>query len=332
MGEPGELLVPEHPVSHEVVIDGPTPEDLVRDGQGQRPVRAGTRPDPQVGGLGGLSPARVDDHHARPRFLRLLHERHLVDVRLGGILPPQDDQLRIRDVPWSAVPVVSKRQASGLEAGGPAEISVRRRATTEQAPEAGAHTVQQTLGAAARIVQHTLRTGFVPEPCEVADHQVKRFVPLDRLELAAWCSAHRPENAIRGSYAFHVGEALETDAIGSGAIPGMRLDAANFALFDVHAHAAGAVAVARACRREHGHCGKASADGWLDPERTTSWYRPRRPVKSGGPPLPEAGSRTGAASQDGAESQTGPDRRLEVLFPAGAGIGDPSLRVENDDV
>ena len=92
-----------------------------------------------------------------PAVERLLHERHLVDVRLGRVLAPEDDEPRVGEVPGRVVLVVAEREARRLEPGGPAQVAVGRRAAAEEPPERRGDAVQQALRAARGVEEDRLR-------------------------------------------------------------------------------------------------------------------------------------------------------------------------------
>ena len=74
----------------------------------------------------------------------------------------------------------AQRKARGFQSGRPAEIPVGRRTTPEQAPEGGAHLVQESLGAAGRVVEDALRTVGLADPVEFLRDRVERLLPHPR--------------------------------------------------------------------------------------------------------------------------------------------------------
>ena len=155
-----EGFVAEHMGRDEGPVHESFRDDQVGKPQGQGAIRAGLGLHQQVRPLGGLGAAGIHHHEGRPAVQGLVHEAHLVEVGLRGILAPHHDEPGVGDVPGGAVAVVPQGQARGLEARGPAEVAVGGGAAAELAPEGQAAPVQQALGAAGGIVEHAPGTAL----------------------------------------------------------------------------------------------------------------------------------------------------------------------------
>ena len=260
-GQGRKLLEPGHAVPDERFVHRSRPDDLAAQGEGQCPVTAGPRAEPQIGRLGALGAARIDHHQAPARLSRLLDERHLVDIGLGRVLAPHDDQARPGDVPGHAVAIVTQREAGRLESGRPAQVPIGGRAAPVQAPECQTGPVQQTLGAAAGVVKQALRSIGLTDARQLVGDLIQGLVPSDGLESARRGSAKRREKSVGRPDSLDVAEALQAHAFGRGPVSGMGLDAPDRSIFHVHAHAARAVAVPGTCRRVHRHPSRAPGVG-----------------------------------------------------------------------
>ncbi len=108
----------------------------------QSPVRSGARLHQEFGPLGRFGAARIDDDQLGAAILRLVDQRHLMDIRLGRVLSPEDDQPRVDEIPRRIVPIVAHGETGRLQTGRPAEISIDRRIPTVQTPESWAGGVQ----------------------------------------------------------------------------------------------------------------------------------------------------------------------------------------------
>ena len=272
-GQRRELLEPGHAVPDERFVHRSRPDDLAAQSEGQRPVASGPRTEPQIGRLGALGATGIDHHQAPAGLSSLLDERHLVDIGLGGVLAPHDDQARPGDVPGHAVAIVSQRETSRLESGRPAQVPVRGRTASVQTPERQSGPVQQTLGAAAGVVKKALRSVRLPDARQLVGDLIQGVVPSDRLEAARGGSAERSEEPVGRPDPLHVAEALQAHAFGRGPVSGVGLDAPDRSVFHVHAHAARAVAVPGTCRRVHRHPSRAPGVGSRLPLYIMVWRR-----------------------------------------------------------
>ena len=122
----------QHVIRNESVVDLSSPDEEVGEPERQRAVRPRARLDEQVGALGGLGAARVDDDQAAPRLERVVDEDGLMDVGLRWILPPHHDELGTRDVRWIRVLVLSQSEPRRFEACGPAQIAIGGRVAAEE--------------------------------------------------------------------------------------------------------------------------------------------------------------------------------------------------------
>ena len=90
--EPGRGTIDEA-VVHEAGVD-----DLARHGVGERDVGADVEPEPAVGPLGRRGAARVDRVQPRPVVHALEQVVEEDRMRLTGIRPPQEDDVRLLDL------------------------------------------------------------------------------------------------------------------------------------------------------------------------------------------------------------------------------------------
>jgi len=167
-----EALEAEYVFGNELHIDPAVVDEKPGDCQCQGAIGTRTRLDEQLGTLARLRPARVDHDQLGAAVERLFDERHLMDVRFGGVLPPHHDQAGVGDIPGRAVLVVAQRQASGLEPSRPAQISVGGGTPTVEAPEVQSDTVQKPLGAAAGVVENALGAGLGAELLKLLGDEV----------------------------------------------------------------------------------------------------------------------------------------------------------------
>ena len=173
-GRPGDVRVVQEVLGHQDVHQ---PE-------GQRPV--GPRADHQVlvGLLRRAGPVGVDADDVGPARPGLLHERHHVDVRVGGVDPPQQDQVGVHHL----LGVVAGDHADG---GLPAGVGRRRAdgpvelARAERVEEGVAGVVLDAPERPrVRERQDRLRPPLGQDPGEAMGDLLDRLVPGDALELA----------------------------------------------------------------------------------------------------------------------------------------------------
>ena len=179
----------QHVIRNESVVDLSSPDEEVGEPERQRAVRPRARLDEQVGALGGLGAARVDDDQAAPRLERVVDEDGLMDVGLRWILPPHHDELGTRDVRWIRVLVLSQSEPRRLEARGPAEIAIGGRIAAEEPPEIVRHLVEKALRTACRIEENALRAQRVAGAFELSRNGVEGLVPADARVLGRAGSA-----------------------------------------------------------------------------------------------------------------------------------------------
>ena len=91
----------------------------------------GTRPEVKVGGVRRVRASGVDDGHPRAALPGLGDQPHLVDVGLGRVVAPDEEESALDREPRMVVPVGAIGQPGGLEPGGPAEVPVGEGAASE---------------------------------------------------------------------------------------------------------------------------------------------------------------------------------------------------------
>ena len=142
-----------------------------------------------MGSFRGLCSPRIDDNELGSLFERLVDEDRLMDVGLGGVFSPHDDELGVGQVPRCGMPVVAHRQSSRFEAGRPAQISVGRGVTAKEAPETVRNTIQYAFGATSFIEKDALWPVLGAEVVELCGNRTKRFVPRDDVKVVGSRSA-----------------------------------------------------------------------------------------------------------------------------------------------
>ena len=200
---------------HVVAHEGPVDEAAL-DQRGARPRARWRRRCPAA--AAGCSAARSAvsvrrgsiDHDLRAPVHGLLDEGHLVHVRLGRVLAPEDDEAGVREVPGRVRLVGPQGEARGLEAGGPAEVAVGGRAAAEEPPEGRGDAVQQPLRPAGRVEEDGLR--LVPERPQPRGDEIERVVPGDALEGPARRASQGVKDPVLRVDALDVAEALQADA------------------------------------------------------------------------------------------------------------------------
>ena len=151
-----ELVESEDMFVDERAVDVFRFDEKVSYGESQRTVGPRAWLNEKMGTFRGLCASRIDDDELGSVFERLVDEDGLMDVGLGGVLSPHDDELRIGEVPGRGMLVVAESQSSRLEAGRPAQVAVGRRVAAEETPEAVRDAVQNALGAASFIEKDAL--------------------------------------------------------------------------------------------------------------------------------------------------------------------------------
>ena len=102
----------------ERLIDPAALEEHVRDRERDGRVGARARLHVQRRAFSRLGAPRIDDDERGAPVERLLDERHLVDVRLRGVLPPQDDEAGVGEIPRRVVLLApSVRRVASRPAG-----------------------------------------------------------------------------------------------------------------------------------------------------------------------------------------------------------------------
>ena len=185
----------------------------------------------------------IDDDLRAPVH-RLLDEGHLVHVRLGRVLPPEDDEPRVREVPRRVRLVRPEGEARGLEAGGPAQVAVGGRAAAVEPPEGRGDAVHQALRSARGIEEDGLR--LLAERAKPVGDEAEGLVPGDALEGPGRRPSQRVEDPVLRVDPLDVAQALQADGLGRRLVGRVRLDPHEPPVLDAHPHPARRVAVAGA--------------------------------------------------------------------------------------
>ncbi len=245
LGETVNVGVDERPVDRR-----PFDQEM-GDAEGERAVGTGTDLHQQLRAFRRLRPPRIDDDHPRPALHGLLDESHLVDVGLGRILAPEDDEAGVDEVPGGIVLVVPEGEPCRLEPGRPAEIAIGRGAASEQPPEVCRQPVHQTLGAAGLVEEDAARTVGVACLREFGGDPVEGHFPGNAFEAAVRGSLEGVEQPLWVGDPFDIGQPFEAHTFGRRGVAGVGLDRPQPPVLDRDPHTTRGVAVAGARRREH---------------------------------------------------------------------------------
>ena len=209
----------------------------------------------EIGGVARVGGARIDHRDARPAFLRLEDEPHLVHVRLGRVVAPDQEVARVGGEARVVMAVGAVGQPRGLQPGRPAEVAVGPRATSELAPERAGEPPERAMAARGLVVEHRLGAVVAAERVEPGRDVGECRVPRHGLERPGCRAPQRRHQPVGGREAAGVADALQAHVPVRGRVGRIALDADDAAILDGDEHAAGAVAVARADGAEHGHGG-----------------------------------------------------------------------------
>ena len=232
-------------VANEDIVEGRPRDQEVGDAESEGAVGPGADLDQQLRAFGRLRAPRIDDHHPRPALDRLLDESHLVDVGLGRVLAPEDDQPRVDEVPRRVVAVVAQGQPSRLEPRRPAQIAIGRGAAAEEAPEPRRYLVHQPLGGAGGVEEDAACAVILTGRGQLRRDSVECGLPGDPLEASGEGALQGVEQSVLRIHPFDVGQPLEARSLGGGQVAGVGLDRAQPAVLDRNPHSAGAETVSR---------------------------------------------------------------------------------------
>ncbi len=192
----------------------------------------------------GLCSSRINDDELGSFFERLVDEDGLMDVGLGGVLSPHDDELSIGQVPRRGVPVVAQSQSSRLEAGGPAEIAVGRRVASEETPETVRDAIQNAFGATSFIEKDALWAVLGSVLVEPFGNRTQDLVPRDGVKVVrSGATTQGVKKAVRRMDPLHVAQSFQARSLDRRPVLGMGLEFADPAVLDVNAHATSAVTI-----------------------------------------------------------------------------------------
>ncbi len=238
-----EFLIPQDMVVDELPVGQALADEEVGDAEGEGGICSGPGLHQQVGAFGGLGPPGVDHHQFGALLLRLFDEDHLLDVGLGGVLPPQDDQLRVFDVPGGVVLVVAQRQPDGFQARRPAQVAVHGGGPAEKLPEPAAEPVHESRHAAARIEQDAPGPELLFQLSHPPRYRFQGRIPGDPFKPSGRGPLQGMQYPVLRMGPLHVAEPLDAHPFRGGPVAGVGVDVDDPASLHVYLEAAGAVTI-----------------------------------------------------------------------------------------
>jgi len=239
-------LLPIRVLLEEPAVGAPGLQQLARDGEHDRALRAGPRRQPEVGLRRGVGQPRV--HHDEPRAVRHALDDALrvrVEIVAGlQVRAQQQDGLRVGEVGAGAVGAHHEREADARARAADVGVAVvpvdapRLQDALHGAVVAGAAAVVHDLGAAVLLER-------LPDAC---GEGVERLVPRDALPFAAAARAlalQGVQDAVGVLDLVERRRALRADAAAASRVHGIALEAADLPrlLVDVREQAARRLAV-----------------------------------------------------------------------------------------
>ena len=163
------------------------------DGEGEGEVPAGARREERVRQGSGLVPHGVDEDDPRAAGLRLLQEREEVDVRDEGVLPPQDDPPRAREVEEVVRLLVAEVGFLGGVAGAGADVAPLHGDRPEELEEEVDDALDHPERAAGAVVEDRRGPRLGADREEALCREGDRLLPGDGTEAAALPEERRRE-------------------------------------------------------------------------------------------------------------------------------------------